>query len=179
MRPPCDQEEAPMSNNPGSRTDNHSSALRKRMASFMLAHEQFPVAELIGLGMAAEEAGFDALATSDHFQPWQANEGHSGAAWVTLGALGQRTKKIWMGPTVTCPTLRYNPAVVAEAFATLGQLYPGRVFLGLGSGEALNEQAATGQWPAWRERWDRLVEAVDIIRKLWTGNPVKHQGRHY
>lgn len=168
-----------MSNNPDSHSANHSSPLRRGMVSFMLAHEQFPVAELIGLGMAAEEAGFDALATSDHFQPWQANEGHSGAAWVTLGALGQRTKKIWMGPTVTCPTLRYNPAVVAEAFATLGQLYPGRVFLGLGSGEALNEEAATGQWPTWRERWDKLIEAVALIRQLWSGQSVNHKGVHY
>jgi TAT-translocated FGD2 family F420-dependent dehydrogenase len=164
---------------------NHSSseqragALRKGMLGFMLAHEQFPVPELIRLGAAAERAGFDLLATSDHFQPWQANERHAGEAWVTLGALGQQTRGVWMGPTVTCPTLRYNPAVVAEAFATLSQLYPGRIFLGLGSGEALNEQAATGLWPAWRERWDRLIEAVSIIRRLWSGEPVQHKGAHY
>lgn len=155
------------------------STLRKGMVSFMLAHEQFPVPELLRLGAAAEDAGFDVLSTSDHFQPWQANEQHCGAAWVTLGALGQCTKKAWMGPTVTCPTLRYNPAVVAEAFATLSQLYPGRVFLGLGSGEALNEAAATGQWPSWRERWDRLIEAVALIRQLWSGQPVNHQGKYY
>jgi F420-dependent hydroxymycolic acid dehydrogenase len=159
--------------------EQHSGALRKRMLGFMLAHEQFVVPELIRLGAAAERAGFDLLATSDHFQPWQANERHAGQAWVTLGALGQQTRGIWMGPTVTCPTLRYHPAVVAEAFATLGQLYPGRIFLGLGSGEALNEQAATGQWPAWRERWDRLIEAVSIIRQLWSGQPVQHKGTHY
>jgi TAT-translocated FGD2 family F420-dependent dehydrogenase len=159
--------------------DEHSGVLHNRMLGFMLAHEQFPVPELIRLGAAAERAGFDLLATSDHFQPWQDNERHAGAAWVTLGALGQQTRGIWMGPTVTCPTLRYNPAVVAEAFATLGQLYPGRIFLGLGSGEALNEQAATGQWPAWRERWDRLIEAVNIIRQLWSGQTVQHKGTHY
>lgn len=153
--------------------------LSKGMISFMLAHEQFPVPELIRLGSLAERAGFDLLATSDHFQPWQANEGHVGEAWVTLGALGQQTQRVWMGPTVTCPTLRYNPAVVAEAFATLSLLYPGRIFLGLGSGEALNEQAATGEWPAWRERWDRLIEAVTIIRQLWTGEPLQHKGTHY
>lgn len=153
--------------------------LSKGMISFMLAHEQFPVPELIRLGSLAERAGFDLLATSDHFQPWQANEGHVGEAWVTLGALGQQTQRVWMGPTVTCPTLRYNPAVVAEAFATLSMLYPGRIFLGLGSGEALNEQAATGEWPAWRERWDRLIEAVTIIRQLWTGEPLQHKGTHY
>jgi F420-dependent hydroxymycolic acid dehydrogenase len=154
-------------------------SLSKGMVSFMLAHEQFAVPELIRLGAAAEGAGFDLVATSDHFQPWQANERHAGQAWVTLGALGQRTQRIWMGPTVTCPTLRYNPAVVAEAFATLSLLYPGRIFLGLGSGEALNEQAATGEWPAWRERWDRLIEAVTIIRQLWTGKPLQHKGAHY
>jgi TAT-translocated FGD2 family F420-dependent dehydrogenase len=154
-------------------------SLHKGMIAFMLAHEQFPVPELLRLGAAAEQAGFDVLATSDHFQPWQANQGHCGEAWITLGALGQQTRRAWLGPTVTCPTLRYHPAVVAEAFATLSQLYPGRIFLGLGSGEALNEQAATGQWPAWRERWDRLIEAVTLIRQLWTGKTVQHKGAHY
>jgi TAT-translocated FGD2 family F420-dependent dehydrogenase len=162
-----------------SSTTHNAASLRRGMVAFMLAHEQFPVAELVRLGASAERAGFDLLATSDHFQPWQANERHAGEAWITLGALGQQTHRAWMGPTVTCPTLRYHPAVVAEAFATLSQLYPGRIFLGLGSGEALNEQAATGQWPAWRERWDRLIEAVTIIRQLWTGNPLQHKGTHY
>ncbi len=162
-----------------SRATSHSGALSKGMLGFMLAHEQFPVPELIRLGASAENAGFDLIATSDHFQPWQSNERHAGQAWVTLGALGQRTQRVWMGPTVTCPTLRYNPAVVAEAFATLSLLYPGRIFLGLGSGEALNEQAATGEWPKWRERWDRLIEAVAIIRQLWTGQQLGHKGLHY
>jgi F420-dependent hydroxymycolic acid dehydrogenase len=155
------------------------SSLSKGTIGFMLAHEQFTVPELIQLGTSAEKAGFDLLATSDHFQPWQANERHAGQAWVTLGALGQQTQHAWMGPAVTCPTFRYHPAVVAETFATLSQLYPGRIFLGLGSGEALNEQAATGAWPAWRERWDRLIEAVTIIRQLWTGQPVQYKGTHY
>jgi TAT-translocated FGD2 family F420-dependent dehydrogenase len=154
-------------------------SLPKGMISFMLAHEQFAVPELIRLGAAAESVGFDVAATSDHFQPWQANERHCGQAWVTLAALGQQTRRIWMGPTVTCPILRYNPAIVAEAYATLGLLYPGRIFLGLGSGEALNEEAATGDWPKWRERWDRLIEAVTIIRRLWTGDRVEHKGTHY
>lgn len=94
------------------------------MVGFMLAHEQFPVSELVELGAAAEQAGFDLLATSDHLQPWQPNEGHCGEAWVTMGALGQRTRRAWIGPTVTCPTFRYNPAVVAEAFASLSLLNP-------------------------------------------------------
>ena len=98
--------------------------LSKGMVGFMLAHEQFPAPELVRLGASAETAGFDLVATSDHFQPWQSNEGHAGLAWVTLGALGQRTQRLWMGPTVTCPTLRYSPAVVAEAYATLSLLCP-------------------------------------------------------
>jgi TAT-translocated FGD2 family F420-dependent dehydrogenase len=149
------------------------------MISFTLAHEQFPVTELARLGPAAERAGFDLLATSDHLQPWQADQQHAGQAWVTLATVGARTRKIWMGTTVTCPILRYNPAVVAEAFASLSLLHPGRIFLGLGSGEALNEEAATGQWPAWKERWDRLIEAVTIIRQLWTGEPVNFKGNYY
>jgi TAT-translocated FGD2 family F420-dependent dehydrogenase len=161
------------------RQNDSSGQLRKRMLGFMLPHEQFPVPELIQLGIAAEEAGFDLLATSDHFQPWQSNEGHAGEAWVTMGVLGARTRKVWIGPAVTCPTFRYNPAVVAEAFASLSLLSPGRIFLGVGSGEALNEQAATGVWPKWNERSERLIEATDIIRKLWTGQPVAHQGKYY
>lgn len=149
------------------------------MVGFMLAHEQFPVTELVQLGVAAEQAGFDLLATSDHLQPWQANERHAGQAWITMSALGERTRRVWIGPTVTCPTLRYNPAVVAQAFASLSLLYPGRIFLGIGSGEALNEQAAIGSWPKWSERSERLVEAAEIIRKLWTGEQVVHAGKYY
>jgi TAT-translocated FGD2 family F420-dependent dehydrogenase len=154
-------------------------ALNQRTLGYMLAHEQFTVPELLEIGEAADQAGFDLLATSDHFQPWQANERHCGEAWVTLGAMGQRARRAWMGTTVTCPILRYHPAVVAETFASLSLLYPGRIFLGCGSGEALNEQAATGHWPAWRERWDRLIEAVAVIRDLWSGQPVDHQGTFY
>ena len=151
----------------------------KRMLGFTLSHEQFPVSELVEIAQAAASAGFDFMSTSDHIQPWQANERHAGQAWVTLGAAGARTGSAWIGTMVTCPTLRYNPAVVAEGFASLSLLYPGRIFLGVGSGEALNEQAATGQWPAWRERWDRLIEAIGIIRELWTGRAVRHKGKFY
>jgi F420-dependent hydroxymycolic acid dehydrogenase len=170
---------APGSTSSASRGTVPSGTLSKGMLAFTLSHEQFPAPELVQLGVAAEQAGFDMVATSDHFQPWQANERHSGLAWVTLGALGQQTQRVWMGTAVTCPTLRYNPAVVAEAFASLGLFYPGRVFLGMGSGEALNEQAATGQWPAWPERWERLIEATTIIRQLWGGQDVKYRGKHY
>jgi TAT-translocated FGD2 family F420-dependent dehydrogenase len=145
----------------------------------MLGHEQFTVPQLVEFGATAEQAGFDLLATSDHLQPWQANERHSGCAWVMMGALGQRTRRAWMGTTVTCPTFRYNPAVVAEAFASLSLLYPGRIFLGLGSGEALNEEAATGEWPKWDERSERLIEATELIRELWKGNQVVSKGKYY
>ena len=111
---------------------------------FQLAHQQFKVPELVELGIAAEQAGFDLLAVSDHFQPWQENEGHSGQAWITMSAIGQKTRRIRMGTTVTCPTFRYIPAVVAEAFASLSLLTPGRIFLGVGSGEALNEEGRDG-----------------------------------
>ncbi|MHB8381495.1 MAG: TIGR03557 family F420-dependent LLM class oxidoreductase [Candidatus Binataceae bacterium] len=154
-------------------------AIGAPMVGFMLAHEQFPVVELVQLGIAAEQAGFDLLATSDHLQPWQPNQRHSGQAWVTMSALGARTRRVWIGPAVTCPTLRYNPAVVAEAFASLSLLYPGRIFLGIGSGEALNEQAATGSWPKWSGRSERLIEATEIIRRLWTGEQIKHIGKYY
>ncbi len=152
---------------------------RQKLIGYMLAHEQFTIPQLIEIGAAASQAGFGALATSDHFQPWQANERHAGEAWVTLAALGGRVQSSWMGTTVTCPILRYNPAVVAEAFSSLSQLYPGRIFLGVGSGEALNEEAATGVWPKWPERWERLVEAIGVIRALWTGQPIAHRGKYY
>jgi F420-dependent hydroxymycolic acid dehydrogenase len=95
-----------------------------------------------------------------------------------MGALGAKTRS-WMGTTVTCQTMRYNSAVVAEAFATMSHLYPGRVFLGAGSGKALNEQIATGEWPKWQERCDRLVEAITVIRQLWTGQDVSFKGEYY
>src|SRR5207248_6619166 len=163
----------------GNATSARGSLQHKRMVGYMLAHEQFTVPELVNIGDRAKHGGFDLLATSDHLQPWQASEGHCGEAWVTLGALGERAPAGWMGTTVTCPTMRYHPAVVAQTFASLAALYPGRVFLGVGSGEALNEQAATGMRPAWPERWERLVEAIEIIRALWSGEPVKHQGKYY
>jgi TAT-translocated FGD2 family F420-dependent dehydrogenase len=153
--------------------------MRKGMVGIQLGHEQFTVPELVEQGIIAEQAGFDLLACSDHLQPWQANQGHSGLAWVTIAALSQHTQRIWMGTTVTCPSFRYNPAVVAEAFASLSLLYTGRIFLGLGSGEAINEQAATGIWPKWTERSERLVEASQIIRQLWGGQQIDHQGKYY
>lgn len=152
--------------------------LRQGAVGYMLASEQFASSELVQIGAYASARGFHLLATSDHFQPWQANEGHASKAWVTLGVLGAHAQS-WMGTTVTCPTMRYNPAIVAEAFATVSNHYPGRIFLGVGSGEALNEKAATGAWPGWQERWDRLIEAMAVIRALWSGQEVSHDGRFY
>ena len=153
-----------------------SGGIGKGLIGYMLAHEQFRVPELVALGKQAANGGFHLLATSDHLQPWQANEGHSGQAWVTLGALSSQVSRTWMGTTVTCPILRYSPAVVAEAFASMRLLAPGRVFLGVGSGEALNEEAGTGTWPKWQERWDRLIEAITVIQQLWSGENVSHRG---
>lgn len=146
---------------------------------FVLSHEQFQAPQLLEFGAAAEQAGFDAVWTSDHFHPWMDNQGHAGHAWVTLAALGQRMPRIPFGTAVTCPTFRYHPAVVAQAFASLGVLYPGRVFLGVGSGEALNEQPVSGEWGDYEERADRWIESIELIRKLWTGEWVTHQGQYY
>ncbi len=107
-----------------------------RGVGLVLSHEQFPAPTLIELGIAAEAAGFDSIWTSDHFQPWMANQGHAGHAWVTLANLGARTRSIPFGTGVTCPIYRNDPATVAQAFATLAQFSPGRVFLGVGSGSA-------------------------------------------
>jgi F420-dependent hydroxymycolic acid dehydrogenase len=163
----------------GASANGEVAELRKPLIGFMLPHEQFPVPELVQSGIACEQAGFDLVATSDHLQPWQTNEGHAGEAWVTFGALSQKTNRIWMGTTVTCPTFRYNPAVVAQAFASISLLAQGRIFLGIGSGEALNEEAATGEWPKWTERSERLIEASEIIRQLWAGQQISHKGKYY
>jgi len=158
-------------------------ATRQRQSNvkigFVLSHEQFPGPQLVSFAAAAEQAGFDMDWTSDHFQPWQPNEGHSMFPWVTLAALGQRTNTITLGTGVTSPTYRHHPSEVAQAFASLGVFYPGRVFLGVGTGEALNEAAATGNFGKYQERADRLSEAVGLIRKLWSGDDVTHDGQYY
>ena len=146
---------------------------------FTLMHEQFPVTQLVEFGVLAEQAGFDAVWTDDHFHPWQDNQGHCGFAWVTLAAVGQRTSNIHMGTGVTCPSFRYRPPIVAQAFASLGLLYPGRMFLGVGSGEAVNEVPAGGGWGSYQERSARLEEAVTLIRRLWTGEWVSFDGTYY
>jgi F420-dependent hydroxymycolic acid dehydrogenase len=151
----------------------------KKSVYYVLSSEQFPTPELIEYGIAAEEAGFDGVWTSDHFQPWQANEAHSGSAWVMMAALSQRTSRITFGTGVTCPTFRYRPAIVAQVWATLSLLAPSRVFLGIGAGENLNEGAAGGGWGAYGERASRLIEAVNIIRSLWSGEHVNIKGKYW
>jgi TAT-translocated FGD2 family F420-dependent dehydrogenase len=146
---------------------------------FVLSHEQFPTAQLVEQAQAAEQAGFRYLWASDHIQPWQDNEGHSMFPWITLALVGQHTTRLPFGSGVTCPIYRYHPATVAQAFASLAVLYPGRVFLGVGTGERLNEQAATDQWGAYRERHDRLIEAIQLIRQLWSGQRTSFQGRYF
>lgn len=146
---------------------------------FVMSGEQFPPDQLVEYGEAAEKAGFDIAWASDHFQPWQHNQGHSSFAWATLAAVTQRTSKMILGTGVTCPTYRYHPSIVAEAFATLGILAPGRVFLGVGTGEALNEEAAGADWGDYEERASRMEEALQLITRLWTGEEVSFQGEHW
>jgi F420-dependent hydroxymycolic acid dehydrogenase len=146
---------------------------------FVLSHEQFTTAQLVDQAQAAEQAGFRYLWASDHLQPWQDNEGHSMFPWITLALVGQRTKHIPFGTGVTCPIYRYHPTTVAQAFASLAVLYPGRIFLGVGTGERLNEQAATTQFGPYRERHDRLVEAISLIRQLWSGQRISFQGSYF
>ncbi len=149
----------------------------KPLIYFALANEQFTTPQLLKYGTAAEEAGFDGIWTSDHFQPWQPNEGHAGSAWVLLAALTQRTSRIHLGTGVTCPAFRYNPAIIAQNWASLSLLAPGRVYLGVGLGENLNEGAAGGGWAPYEERACRVTEAVRIIRELWEGDHVQYKGR--
>ncbi len=151
----------------------------RRQLGFHLSSEQFTARQLVANAVAVEAAGFDELWVSDHFHPWQDNQGHASHAFVLLGAIGQATTRIPIGTGVTCPSYRYRPAEVAQAFATLALLYPGRVFLGLGSGEALNEVPSGGGWGPLRERTERMAEAVELIRKLWTGEWVTHDGPNY
>ncbi|MFD6389792.1 glucose-6-phosphate dehydrogenase (coenzyme-F420) [Nocardia sp. NPDC055029] len=143
--------------------------------------EQFGPRELVELAVAAEEHGLDSATVSDHFQPWRHNGGHAPFSLAWLAAAGERTERIMLGTSVLTPTFRYNPAVIAQAFATFGCLYPGRVMLGVGTGEALNEIATgyKGEWPDFKERFARLRESVNLMRELWTGERVDFEGEYY
>ena len=141
--------------------------------------EQTPVRQLVSDLQAAEQAGFDFSAMSDHYFPWLEDQGHSGYAWAVLGAAAQATHRLPLMTMVTCPTFRYHPAVVAQKAATIGVLSGGRFTLGLGAGENLNEHVVGGGWPGPRVRRDRLAEAIRIIRHLFTGDYVSFSGRHF
>ncbi|WP_407345797.1 TIGR03557 family F420-dependent LLM class oxidoreductase [Pengzhenrongella phosphoraccumulans] len=144
--------------------------------------EQFHPTEAIALSVFAEEHGFSGVMAADHFQPWVPAQGQSAFVWNVLSALGERTRGD-IGPGVTAPTFRWHPAMVAQASATLAAMYPGRHWLGLGSGEALNEHVVAGYWPEAPERINRMFEAIEIIKKLFTGSlagkDVKHSGQFY
>jgi coenzyme F420-dependent glucose-6-phosphate dehydrogenase len=141
--------------------------------------EQFGPVELADYAVQAEEQGFDSVFVSDHLQPWRHDGGHAPAALPWLGAVGARTSRVLLGTSVLTPTFRYHPAVIAQAFATLGCLFPGRVVLGVGSGESLNEVALGLAWPDGKERFARLKEAVTLIKQLWAGERVTFQGTYY
>jgi coenzyme F420-dependent glucose-6-phosphate dehydrogenase len=142
--------------------------------------EQFDPVKLLDYAQLAEERGLEIVAVSDHFQPWRHSDGHSPAVLPWLGAAGQRTSSVLLGTSVLTPTMRYEPAVVAQAFATLGRLTPGRVFLGVGTGEAMNETPVSGsEFPGRKERRLRLAEAIELIRRLWTEERVDFDGDYY
>lgn len=143
--------------------------------------EQFGPRELVEIAVLAEEHGLDSATVSDHFQPWRHKGGHAPFSLAWMAAVGERTQRILLGTSVLTPTFRYNPAVIAQAFATMGCLYPGRVMLGVGTGEALNEIATgyTGEWPEFKERFARLRESVELMRALWTGDRVDFDGQYY
>ncbi|OJF14610.1 glucose-6-phosphate dehydrogenase (coenzyme-F420) [Couchioplanes caeruleus] len=141
--------------------------------------EQFAPRELLRYGIDAEQRGFDSVFVSDHLQPWRHDGGHAPAALPWLGALATSTERVLLGTSVLTPTFRYHPAVIAQAFATLGCLAPGRVILGVGSGESLNEVPLGLAWPEGKERFARLKEAVALIRRLWTEDRVTFEGTYY
>jgi coenzyme F420-dependent glucose-6-phosphate dehydrogenase len=141
--------------------------------------EQFHPTELLDYCAAAEDAGFSAgFMVSEHFHPWTPQQGQSAFAWSFMGALGVRTT-LPFGTAVTCPGFRYHPAVIAHAAATLGAMFPGRFWLGLGAGEALNEHVIGGEWPEIGVRSTMMFEAIEIINKLFTGAVTKHRGDHF
>jgi len=142
--------------------------------------EQFAPRELLEFSQLAERVGLDSVAVSDHFQPWRHKTGHAPNSLVWLGALAEATERVQMLTSVLTPTMRYHPSIVAQSFGTLGCLAPGRVILGVGTGEAMNETPATAaEWPGAKERRLRMAEAIELIRKLWTEERVTFEGEYY
>src|SRR5246127_6011225 len=142
--------------------------------------EQFAPRALLDYAVLAEQAGMDSVWISDHFQPWRHSGGHAPFSLAWLGALGAQTSRVLIGTSVLTPTFRYHPTLVAQAFGTLGAMFPGRVILGVGTGESLNEVPAMGiAWPEFKERFARLREAIDLIRRLWREERVTFEGIYY
>ncbi|MCO5071291.1 MAG: glucose-6-phosphate dehydrogenase (coenzyme-F420) [Rhizobiaceae bacterium] len=142
--------------------------------------EQFSPRDLLEFAVQAEAAGFDSAFISDHFQPWRHTGGHAPFAMSWMGALGASTSRIQIGTSVLTPTFRYHPSIVAQAFGTLGSLFPGRIIMGIGTGESLNEVPATRtDWPELKERFARLREAVDLMRRLFSEERVTYDGTFY
>lgn len=140
--------------------------------------EQYPPVELLEYAVDADKAGFDLLDVSDHFNPWS-EAGQACFSWTWLGAAAAKTSHIQLGTGVTCPILRYHPTIIAQAAATLSHFAPRRTYLGIGTGEALNEYATTGEWPGYEERQARLLEAIEVIRALWQGEQISYNGQYY
>jgi G6PDH family F420-dependent oxidoreductase len=151
----------------------------KMELGFALSSEDHPPNELVRQAQIAEEAGFTFALISDHFHPWVSDQGQSPFVWTTLGGIAQATEKIRLGTGVTCPLIRIHPAIVAQAAATVACMMPRRFFLGVGTGENLNEHVTGARWPLSGERLEMLEEAVHVIRELWGGEEVTHRGDHY
>ena len=152
----------------------------KLKLGYKASAEQFAPGRLLEFGILAEVSGFDSVFISDHFQPWKHTDGHAPFSLAWLGALGARTSKVAIGTSVLTPTFRYHPSIVAQAFGTLGAMFPGRVILGIGTGEGLNEVPSTGQpWPEFKERFARMRESVTLMRRLWSEERVSFEGQYY
>jgi len=146
---------------------------------YALLSEEFSPAELISFAQTAEAVGFDFAMISDHFHPWTESQPHSPFAWTVIGAISQAIKRLRLGTGVTCPSMRYSPALIAQAAATASVMMPGRFILGLGSGENLNEHITGLHWPAAAQRLDMLEEAIGAIRTLWRGGWQSHFGKYF
>ena len=146
---------------------------------YSLSTEEHRPEDLVRFATMAEAAGFEYGSISDHFHPWIDAQGNSPFAWTVLGAIAQATDKFELITGITCPTMRYHPAIVAQAAATVASLAPGRFSLGVGTGENLNEHIIGAKWPPYETRAAMLEEAVEVIRRLWTGETVDHEGEHF
>lgn len=149
------------------------------MLGYAASFEQFHPTDLLKYSQQAEQQGFEAVMASDHFHPWTPSQGQSGFVWTWLGSLGVATSIKKFGTGVTPPGYRYHPAVLAQAAATVEAMFPGRFFLGLGAGEALNEHIVGEYWPEAPVRLERLMESIEIIQRLFEGKVVKHRGKHF